>query len=145
MANQQRKFSTRVVIPRPDRMRRLGSSGFGWVDARILKDGWLAALSAEAVSVYLFLCLVANPQGISWYRRDRMREALNLHEGAVLQISTWSTSCPLGATHRRGFGRCSPCRPEVRRSRMTCARPSPPLRGYRSGGGHADISSHWYA
>jgi len=85
MANQQRKFSTRVVIPRPDRMRRLGFSGFGWVDARILKDGWLAALSAEAVSVYLFLCLVANPQGISWYRRDRMREALNLHEGAVLQ------------------------------------------------------------
>jgi len=34
----------------------------------------------EEVAVYLFLCLVANQQGISWYRRDRIREALNLGE-----------------------------------------------------------------
>lgn len=84
MARQnQKKRSYRVVIPRPDRMRRTGPSGFGWIDARILKDGWLSVMSAEEISVYLFLCLVANQQGISWYRRDRIREALNLHEGEV--------------------------------------------------------------
>lgn len=61
-------------------MRRFASSGFGWVDARLLKDGWLTVLRPEEVAVYLFLCLVANPQGVSWYRRDRIREALNLGE-----------------------------------------------------------------
>jgi len=82
MANQQRKKrrSCRVVIPRPERMRRFASSGFGWVDARLLKDGWLKVMRPEEVAVYLFLCLVANQQGISWYRRDRIREALNLGE-----------------------------------------------------------------
>ena len=82
MTNQQRKKgrSYRVVIPRPERMRRFASSGFGWVDARLLKDGWLKVLTPEEVAVYLFLCLVANQQGISWYRRDRIREALNLRE-----------------------------------------------------------------
>lgn len=82
MPNQQRKKgrSYRVVIPRPERMRRFASSGFGWIDARLLKDGWLKILRLEEVTVYLFLCLVANQQGISWYRRDRIREALNLGE-----------------------------------------------------------------
>lgn len=82
MTNQERRKrrSYRVVIPRPERMRRFGNSGFGWVDARLLKDGWLQVMRPEEVTVYLFLCLVANQQGISWYRRDRIREALNLGE-----------------------------------------------------------------
>jgi hypothetical protein len=82
MPNQQRKKgrSYRVVIPRPERMRRFASSGFGWVDARLLKEGWMTVLKTEEIAVYLFLCLVANQQGISWYRRDRIQEALNLGE-----------------------------------------------------------------
>ena len=82
MANQQRKKgrSYRVVIPRPERMRRFARSGFGWVDARLLKDGWMTVLKTEEIAVYLFLCLVANQQGVSWYRRDRIRAALNLGE-----------------------------------------------------------------
>ena len=82
MANQRntKRRSNRVVIPRPERMRRFARSGFGWVDARLLKDGWLTVMRPEEVAVYLFLCLVANQQGISWYRRDRIREALNLGE-----------------------------------------------------------------
>lgn len=79
--NQARSY--RVVIPRPERMRQLRSSAFGWIDARLLKDGWLSFMEAEEIAVYLFLCLVANQQGVSWYRRDRIREALNLSEDAV--------------------------------------------------------------
>lgn len=82
-STQQKKRSYRVVIPRPERMRRTGRTGFGWVDARILKDGWLEVLSPQEIAVYLFLCLVANQQGVSWYRRDRIRAALNLHEAEV--------------------------------------------------------------
>lgn len=79
--NQSRSY--RVVIPRPERMRQLRSSAFGWIDARLLKEGWLSFMEAEEIAVYLFLCLVANQQGVSWYRRDRIREALNLSEDAV--------------------------------------------------------------
>jgi hypothetical protein len=82
MANQQGKKgrSYRVVIPEPERMRRFARSGFGWVDARLLNNGWMAVLKPEEIAVYLFLCLVANQQGVSWYRRDRIRAALNLGE-----------------------------------------------------------------
>jgi len=83
MPNQQgnkKRRSYRVVIPRPERMRQLRSSAFGWVDAKLLKDGWLIAMQPSDIAVYLFLCLVANQQGVSWYRRDRIREALNLSE-----------------------------------------------------------------
>jgi hypothetical protein len=76
----EKRRSYRVVIPRPERMRQLRSSAFGWIDARLLKDGWLSAMQPSDIAVYLFLCLVANQQGVSWYRRDRIRAALNLSE-----------------------------------------------------------------
>ncbi|MFH2006592.1 MAG: hypothetical protein ABI333_08410 [bacterium] len=75
-----------VVVPCPERLRALGATvGFGWLDARLLRDGWLGLLSAEDVTVYAFLCLVADRQGVSWYRRDRIRAALGLTEQAVWQ------------------------------------------------------------
>jgi hypothetical protein len=40
------------------------------------------------IAVYLFLCLVANQQGISWYRRDRICEELNLSEDEVRRALT---------------------------------------------------------
>jgi hypothetical protein len=74
----------RVVVPRLDRVRSLGeANGFGWLDARLVRDGWLAMMSPEELAVYAFLCLVADRQGVSWYRRDRIREALCLDERAV--------------------------------------------------------------
>lgn len=75
--------SARVVVPRPDRVRRMGPSGFGWLDARLHKQGWLGLLTPDDVATYSFLCLVANQQGISWYRRDRIQQALGIHEDAL--------------------------------------------------------------
>ena len=72
--------SLRVVIPRPDRIRRIGSAGFGWLDARLRTHGWLKLLSPQALSTYAFLCLVADRSGTSWYRRDRIQNELGLHE-----------------------------------------------------------------
>jgi len=67
-------------------MRGLGgAAGFGWLDTRLLRDGWLEVLTAEDLAVYAFLCLVADRQGVSWYRRDRIRVALGLDEQAVWQ------------------------------------------------------------
>jgi hypothetical protein len=84
--NRRRRNSAQVVVPNPERVRALGgAAGFGWLDARLWRDGWLEVLSAEDLAVYVFLCLVADRQGVSWYRRDRIRASLGLGEQAVWQ------------------------------------------------------------
>lgn len=75
----------RVVVPRPDRLRSLNGTTFGWLSARIHRDGWLRAMPVEATGVYAFLCLAANREGVSFYRRDRMANELGLDDAAVSQ------------------------------------------------------------
>ena len=70
----------RVIIPRPDRVRCLTGISFAWLDTRLARDHWLAAMSPQAIATYTFLCLAANQQGVSWFRRDKIRAALGLGE-----------------------------------------------------------------
>jgi len=80
MTNRGATRSPRVIVPRPERVRHLGPSGFGWLDARLHQEGWLGVLAPEEISTYAFLCLVADKQGVSWYRRDRMLQAMAVRE-----------------------------------------------------------------
>ncbi len=73
-----RERRRRVVVPRPDRVRTLRGIGFGWLTAALWRDGWLALLTPQAAKAYMFLCLVADCQGVSYYRRDRIGRALDL-------------------------------------------------------------------
>ncbi|MCO5172380.1 MAG: helix-turn-helix domain-containing protein [Planctomycetes bacterium] len=75
----------RHVVPRPDRVRSLRGVTFGWLDARLLRDGWLRALPLEALSTYVFLCLAADRQGVSFYRRARLGQELGLDERQVVR------------------------------------------------------------
>ena len=75
--------SPKVVVPRPERVRRTGPSGFGWLDARLHRQQWIELLTPEDLSAYTFLCLVANQLGVSWYRHDRIRQALGISEDAL--------------------------------------------------------------
>lgn len=83
----QRRSSSafaRAVVPDPGRVRTLGAAaGFGWLDARLWRDGWLEVMTAEDVAVYVFLCLVGDRQGVSWYRQDRIRATLAMDEQAL--------------------------------------------------------------
>lgn len=83
--DQQGRRPRRVVVPRPDRLRSLNSTTFGWMSARVHRDGWLRAMPVEAVGVYAFLCLAANREGVSFYRRDRIGHELGLDDAAVSQ------------------------------------------------------------
>lgn len=83
MTRQRTTRTPRVIVPRPERIRRPGPSGFGWMDARLHKQGWLERLAPEEIAVYAFLCLVADRQGVSWYRRDRIRQALGIREDTL--------------------------------------------------------------
>jgi hypothetical protein len=78
--NQQNKTDPRVIVPKPNRMRCLKKQGFGWLDARLHKQQWLAMMTPDDIATYSFLCLVANPQGVSWYRKDRICDAMCIHE-----------------------------------------------------------------
>jgi hypothetical protein len=78
----------RVIIPRPDRVRSLTGASFAWLDTRLARDHWLSAMSPQAIATYTFLCLAANPQGMSWYRRDKIRAAVDLGEDELADSLT---------------------------------------------------------
>ena len=83
--NKKQKPDPRVIVPKPNRMRQISKQGFGWLDARLHKQDWLAILTPDEIAAYAFLCLVANPQGVSWYRRDRIQAAMCINEHALRQ------------------------------------------------------------
>jgi hypothetical protein len=65
------------VPPRPEQWRKPAES-FGWLDARLLHEGWLARLGAEGAAVLVLLALAADARGASFYSRARMAERLGL-------------------------------------------------------------------
>jgi len=72
----------RPAPPRPSLVRRPTGS-FGWLDARLLHDGWLARLGPGASAVLVLLALAADRHGASFYGRRRMADALAMDRGAV--------------------------------------------------------------
>lgn len=79
--------SPRTVIdrtpPRPDRVRRI-EGGFAFVPNRFLRDGFFAQLSALDRSLYLFLVLAADRNGVSFYGLDRIGSLLEVPLDDVL-------------------------------------------------------------
>jgi len=49
-----------------NRVRRI-PVGFGWVDHRLLQDGYLRECSTDALALYLILIAVADQDGLSYY------------------------------------------------------------------------------
>lgn len=70
-------MKTRPGPPRPDAVRK-GTGGFGWLDARLLNDRWLARLGPDAIAVMALLALAADRNGVSYYARDSMAVATGL-------------------------------------------------------------------
>src|ERR1019366_9863416 len=58
----------RYHIPEPQRLRRIAES-FAWIDHRLLRNGYLAVMTHQEQSLYLFLTLVADRHGVSFYRQ----------------------------------------------------------------------------
>ena len=85
MSNHQSR-AVRVVVPRPDRVRSLDRVAFGWLDARLRHEGWFGSMTPQALAVYAFLCVVADRNGVSFYRRERIARELGL-DGAETTAS----------------------------------------------------------
>ena len=65
------------VPPRPDIDRR-PSGSFGWLQAELLHDGWLAEVGPHAAAVLVLMALAADRRGASFFSRQRMAQALGL-------------------------------------------------------------------
>lgn len=63
---------------RPDRVRRIAGQSFAFIPHRFLRDGFFASLTLEERSLYLFLVLVADRDGVSFYGYDRICSTLEL-------------------------------------------------------------------
>lgn len=72
------------VPPRPDLERR-PTRAFGWLEAELLHDGWLAEVGPCAAAVLLLLALAADRRGVSFFSRDRMARALGMSRHEVDQ------------------------------------------------------------
>jgi hypothetical protein len=72
----------RPVPPRPDLVRR-PVRGFGWLDARLLHEGWLSRLGPDATAALTFLALAADERGASFYGRGRMATTLGIEPRAL--------------------------------------------------------------
>jgi hypothetical protein len=65
------------LVPDPGRIRRIQGS-FAWLDHRLIRDGHLDRLSVTDMAVYLFLVLVADRNGVSFYRKDVISKRLGI-------------------------------------------------------------------
>ncbi len=54
-----------------DRLRKIKGS-FAFIEHRFLRDGFFESLTPNELLLYLFLTLVANKDGISWYPYDKI-------------------------------------------------------------------------
>ena len=65
----------KVLIP--GRIRRI-DGGFGFIPHRFITDGFLASLGQIEILLYLFLCLVSDRYGLSFYSYDTICSYLQL-------------------------------------------------------------------
>jgi hypothetical protein len=67
------------------RSRKALPRGFGWIDHRLLRDGYLGQCSPEALALYVLLVCAADAQGLSFYSDARIAELLALALPALAQ------------------------------------------------------------
>ena len=70
----------KYCIPQPQRVRRIEKS-FAWIDHRLLRNGYLAVMTHQDQVLYLFLALAADRHGVSFYRKEKICDAVSLDWG----------------------------------------------------------------
>lgn len=64
--------------PWPERKRHIREGSFAFIPHRFLRDGFFASLTETERSLYLFLVLAADRQGVSFYGYDRICSILEV-------------------------------------------------------------------
>ena len=74
----------RKKILNPDRVRRI-DGGFSFIPHRFLTDGFLSSLDQKELLLYLFLILVSDRHGLSFYSYDAICSLLQLNLGQYIE------------------------------------------------------------
>ena len=69
----------------PERIRRIPAEGFSWVDRRLVREGFIEPLPAEAILLYFFLVSVADAEGLSFYAEPTISRILKLNPEELSQ------------------------------------------------------------
>ncbi len=64
-------------VLRPERLRQV-PAGFGWVDHRLVRHGFISRCDHAGLALYLFLVTVADAQGLSYYSDGAICRRLRL-------------------------------------------------------------------
>jgi len=64
-------------IPQPKNTRNIKGS-FAWIDHRLMRNGFMETMTHQDMALYLFLILVADKNGVSFYRKEKICEAVSL-------------------------------------------------------------------
>jgi hypothetical protein len=64
-------------VLRPERLRQV-PAGFGWVDHRLVRHGFICRCDHPGLALYLFLVTVADAQGLSYYSDGAICRRLRL-------------------------------------------------------------------
>ena len=67
-----------------DRIRRI-AGGFGWVDHRLVRDHYVERCSHGALALYLFLVVVSDGEGISWWSERSLSKRLGMEVDRLRQ------------------------------------------------------------
>lgn len=81
------------------RLRRVPRQ-FSWVDQRLVREGHLRGRTPGALALYLFLCVVGDGQGLSYYSEGRIGQLLSMSEAEVGRCRAELVSCGLVAYRR---------------------------------------------
>ena len=81
---------------RPDRLRHVPRQ-FSWIDQRLVRDRHLKGRTPRALSLYLFLCTVADAQGSSYYSDESTRSLLSFSSEELRAARTELVTCGLVA------------------------------------------------
>jgi hypothetical protein len=60
------------------RMRKGLPRGFGWIDHRLLQEGYITNCTPQALALYVLLVCASDAQGLSYYSGPRIAELLRL-------------------------------------------------------------------
>jgi hypothetical protein len=78
-----------MIRKQPLDLRRLRSRpprGFGWLDHRLLRQGYLARCSPLALALYCLLVCAGDDHGLSFYRDQSICELLGLEPALLRQV-----------------------------------------------------------
>jgi len=64
-------------IPQPKNIRNFNGS-FAWIDHRLMRNGFINIMTHHDMVLYLFLVLAADKNGVSFYRKEKICEAVSL-------------------------------------------------------------------